>query len=87
MDLAFPRFHPAVPEACSSEAVMSKHQNNPARPVMFILRKLHRGCWVVACDGRWIAGAVLSSLPAAAAYAGDIAAASGWHHFLMTVVR
>jgi hypothetical protein len=66
---------------------MSKHQNNPARPVMFILRKLHRGCWVVACDGRWIAGAVLSSLPAAAAYAGDIAAASGWHHFLMTVVR
>lgn len=66
---------------------MSKPGKNPARPVMFVLRKLHRGCWVVACDGRWIAGAVLSSLPAAAAYAGEIAAASGWHQFLMTVVR
>jgi hypothetical protein len=41
---------------------------------------------VVACDGRWIAGAVLSSLPAAAAYAGEIAAASGWQNFLLTVV-
>jgi len=77
----------AVQAACRRETRISQLQKNPARPVMFILRKLHRGCWVVACDGRWIAGAVLSSLPAAAAYAGDIAAASGWHHFLLTVVR
>ena len=40
----------------------------------------------VSGDGRWIAGAVLSSLPAAAAYAGELAAASGWQNFLLTVV-
>jgi len=55
------------------------------RPVHFVIRQLHRGCWVVACEGRWIAGAVLSSLPAAAAYAGEIARASGWPNFLMSV--
>lgn len=64
---------------------MSKHENQ-ARPVNFILRQLHKGCWVVGCEGRWIAGAVLSSLPAAAAYAADIAAASGWKNSLLTVV-
>lgn len=55
------------------------------RPVHFVVRQLHRGCWVVACEGRWIAGAVLSSLPAAAAYAGEIARASGWPNFLLSV--
>lgn len=55
------------------------------KPVHFVLRQLHRGCWVVACEGRWIAGAVLSSLPAAAAYAGEIARASGWPNFLLSV--
>jgi hypothetical protein len=65
---------------------MRKRQTDKARPVNFILHKLHRGCWVIACDGRWIAGAVLSSLPAAAAYAGEIAAASGFQNFLLTVV-
>jgi len=55
------------------------------RPVHFVVRRLHRGCWVVACEGRWIAGAVLSSLPAAAAYAGEIARASGWSNFLLSV--
>lgn len=55
------------------------------KPVHFVIRQLHRGCWVVACEGRWIAGAVLSSLPAAAAYAGEIAAASGWPKLLVTV--
>jgi hypothetical protein len=68
------------------ESTMRKRQTDKVRPVNFILRKLHRGCWVVACDGRWIAGAVLSSLPAAAAYAGEIAAASGFQNFLLTVV-
>lgn len=56
-----------------------------ARPVHFVIRKLHRGCWVVACEGRLIAGAVLSSLPAAAAYAGEIAQASGWSNVLFSV--
>jgi len=65
---------------------MNKRESKQTRPVMFVLRKLHRGCWVIACDGRWIAGAVLSSLPAAAAYAGEIAAASGLQNFLLTVV-
>jgi hypothetical protein len=64
---------------------MHKRHTDKVRPVQFILHKLHRGCWIVACDGKWIAGAVLSSLPAAAAYAGEIAAASGWHNFLMKV--
>jgi hypothetical protein len=74
--------HPTSDE----ETKMSKRESKQTRPVMFVLRKLHRGCWVIACDGRWIAGAVLSSLPAAAAYAGEIAAASGWQNFLLTVV-
>lgn len=56
-----------------------------ARPVHFVIRKLHRGCWVVACEGRLIAGAVLSSLPAAAAYAGEVAQASGWSNVLFSV--
>jgi len=65
---------------------MRNHPSRQTRPVNFVLRKLHNGCWVVACDGRWIAGAILSSLPAAAAYAAAIATASGWHNFLLTVV-
>lgn len=52
----------------------------------FILAQLGRGCWVVGYQGRFIAGAVLSSLPAAAAYAADIAHAFGRHNFLLTVV-
>jgi hypothetical protein len=65
---------------------MRRHESKQARPVNFVLRRLHRECWVVACDGRWIAGAVLSSLPAAVGYAAAIAAASGWHNFFLTVV-
>lgn len=61
-------------------------QRRRVRPVHFIVRQLGRSSWVVACDGRWIAGAVLSSLPAAAAYAGEIAAASGWTNILLRVV-
>jgi hypothetical protein len=53
----------------------------------FVLARLGRGCWVVSYRGRLIAGAVLSSLPAAAAYAGDIAHACGSHNFLLTVVE
>ena len=53
----------------------------------FTLAKLGSGCWVVGYQGRMIAGAVLSSLPAAAAYAADLAHAFGRHNFLLTVVE
>ena len=53
----------------------------------FVLAQLGKGCWVVAYQGRLIAGAVLSSLPAAAAYAADIAHAFGRNNFFLTVVE
>ena len=53
----------------------------------FLLARLGKGCWVVGYRGRVIAGAVLSSLPAAAAYASDLAHAFGSHNFLLTVVE
>ena len=53
----------------------------------FLLAKLGKGCWVVGYQGRVIAGAVLSSLPAAAAYAAELAHAFGTHNFLLTVVE
>ena len=53
----------------------------------FLLARLGKGCWVVGYRGRMIAGAVLSSLPAAAAYAADLAHAFGSHNFLLTVVE
>lgn len=59
----------------------------PTRRAEFVLARLGKGCWVVACQGRVIGGAVLSSLPAAAAYAADIAHAYGAHNFLLTVVE
>ena len=53
----------------------------------FLLAQLGKGCWVVGYQGRVIAGAVLSSLPAAAAYAADLAHAVGSHNFFLTVVE
>jgi hypothetical protein len=53
----------------------------------FMLARLGRGCWVVAYRGKLIGGAVLSSLPAAAAYASEIAHAVGRHTFFLTVVE
>jgi hypothetical protein len=58
-----------------------------ARPAQFVLAQLGKGCWVVSYQGRLIGGAVLSSLPAAAAYAADIAHAIGRHNFLLNVVE
>jgi len=52
----------------------------------FTLTQLGRGCWIVGYRGRIIAGAVLTSLPAAAAYAAELAKAIGRHSFLLTVV-
>lgn len=54
---------------------------------VFTLARLGKGCWVVGYQGRLIAGAVLSSLPAAAAYAADLAHAFGRQNFLLTVVE
>lgn len=53
----------------------------------FTLARLGKGCWVVGYQGRLIAGAVLSSLPAAAAYAAELAHAFGRHNFLLTVLE
>ena len=53
----------------------------------FLLAQLGKGCWVVGYQGKVIAGAVLSSLPAAAAYAADLAHAFGTHNFFLTVVE
>ena len=57
------------------------------RKANFVLARLGKGCWVVAYQGKLIAGAVLSSLPAAAAYASNIAHAFGQQDFLLTVVE
>ena len=53
----------------------------------FLLARLGKSCWVVGYQGKVIAGAVLTSLPAAAAYAADLAHAFGVHNFLLTVVE
>ena len=66
---------------------MKSKRNGREKGAEFILAQLGRGCWVVGYQGRFIAGAVLGSLPAAAAYAADIAHAFGRHNFLLTVVE
>jgi hypothetical protein len=66
---------------------MKSERKARARRAEFVLARLGKGCWVVGYQGRLIGGAVLSSLPAAAAYAADIAHAFGSHHFLLTVVE
>lgn len=53
----------------------------------FMLAQLGKGCWIIGYQGRFIAGAVLSSLPAAASYAADLAHAIGRHDFLLSVVE
>ena len=65
----------------------TRASKSAARAAVFTLAKLGKGCWVVGYQGRVIAGAVLSSLPAAAAYAADLAHAFGRHNFLLTVVE
>lgn len=68
-----------------SKARVAKASEGKARSNEFLLAKLGKSCWVVAYQGRMIAGAVLTSLPAAAAYASDLANAFGIHKFLLTV--
>ena len=66
---------------------MKSKQKGRETSAEFILAQLGKGCWVVGHQGRFIAGAVLSSLPAAAAYAAELASAFGRHKFFLTVVE
>jgi hypothetical protein len=66
---------------------MKNKRNDRETGAEFTLAQLGRSCWIVGYQGRFIAGAVLSSLPAAAAYAAEIANAFGRHSFLLTVVE
>lgn len=70
-----------------AEMTKKSDRKQTSRRAEFVLARLGKGCWVVAYQGRLIGGAVLSSLPAAAAYAADIAHAFGAHNFLLTVVE
>ena len=71
----------------SDKALAKRWVEAKSRPNEFLLARLGKGCWVVGYQGKLIAGAVLSSLPAAAAYAADLAHAFGRHNFLLTVVE
>jgi hypothetical protein len=72
----------------TTQGVTMKSQKKTRAPrAEFVLARLGKSCWVVGYQGRLIGGAVLSSLPAAAAYASDIAHAFGRHNFLLTVVE
>ncbi|HUL67156.1 MAG TPA: hypothetical protein VLW55_21350 [Burkholderiaceae bacterium] len=52
----------------------------------FILAQVGARCWLVACNGRVIAGALLSSLRAAIEYATAVAEGGGQGHFYLRVV-
>jgi len=52
----------------------------------FVLAQVGARCWIVACNGRLIVGALLSSLRAAIDYATAIAEGSGRPHFHLRVV-
>src|SRR5262249_13615387 len=63
----------------------SRTQRRPERCDEFILTQVGTRCWLVACNGHLIAGALLSSLRAAREYAAAIAEGSG-HRFHLHVV-
>ena len=52
----------------------------------FILTQVGARCWLVACNGRLIAGTLLSSLRAAKDYATALAEGSGHQRFHLRVV-
>jgi hypothetical protein len=86
MDIAFIPVAPSL-RSTTQGGTMKGKPNGREKGAEFILAQLGRRCWIVGYQGRFIAGAVLSSLPAAAAYAADIAHAFGLHNFLLTVVE
>lgn len=52
----------------------------------FVLAQVGARCWIVACNGRLITGALLSSLRAAIDYATALAEGSGAGRFHLRVV-
>ena len=52
----------------------------------FVLAQVGARCWLVACNGRLITGALLSSLRAAIDYAAAVAEGSGCPKFHLRVV-
>ena len=52
----------------------------------FVLAQVGTRCWLVACNGRLIAGALLSSLRAAIDYATAVAEGNGHPRFHLRVV-
>jgi hypothetical protein len=52
----------------------------------FVLAQVGTRCWLVACNGRLITGALLSSLRAAKDYAAAIAEGNGRSRFHLRVV-
>jgi len=76
----------STPMSILKQGVSSERSGTDTKS-RFTLAKLGKRCWVVGYQGRLIAGAVLTSLPAAAAYAADLAHALGLNNFLPTVVE
>ena len=65
--------------------------NNPVESARspryrFLLAQVGRNCWVVACNGRLIRGAALSSLRAATDYVAQIATDGGRGEFDLRVM-
>jgi len=52
----------------------------------FILAQVGTRCWLVACNGRLITGALMSSLRAAIEYATAVAEGSGHARFHLRVI-
>lgn len=52
----------------------------------FVLTQVGNRCWLVACNGRLIVGALLSSLRAAIEYASAVAEGNGRRRFHLRVV-
>jgi len=52
----------------------------------FVLAQVGTRCWLVACNGRVIAGALLSSLRAATEYARALAEGNGHARFHLRVL-
>lgn len=52
----------------------------------FVLTQVGQRCWLVACNGRLIAGALLSSLRSAIEYATALAEGSGQRRFHLRVL-
>lgn len=66
----------------------SQHKNRQRRERCdeFVLAQVGARCWLVACNGHLIAGALLSSLRAAIDYATAVAEGSGKPRFHLRVV-